>query len=149
VRGFPPLSKVAVWLGGGAVAAGGGGMAAGNALLAMAGPIGWTIGGAALVGSAVWASKQNENIAREANNRALEIEGWTAKVNTAKKEVNLLEQQTVKLANFIQSELEYFKQNAPVNYQHFSQSLKERLGGLINSINSLSESLKKTVDLDL
>ena len=34
------------WLGGGALAAGGGGVAAGNALLALAGPIGWGIAGA-------------------------------------------------------------------------------------------------------
>jgi hypothetical protein len=33
-------------LGGGALAAGGGGMAAGQAFLALAGPVGWTIGGA-------------------------------------------------------------------------------------------------------
>ena len=34
------------WLGGGALTAGGGAMAAGNALLALSGPIGWTIAGA-------------------------------------------------------------------------------------------------------
>ncbi|OFV78589.1 hypothetical protein [Rhodococcus erythropolis] len=34
------------WLGGGAIAAGGGGTAAGGALLALAGPVGWSVAGA-------------------------------------------------------------------------------------------------------
>lgn len=149
LSGAAATNAALAWLGGGAVAAGGGGMVAGNALLALAGPIGWTIGGATLVGSGIMLSKQNEKIGKEANSRALEIEGDTAKVNITKTEVNLLEEETVKLANLIQSELQYFKQNAPLNYLDFSQSLKQRLATLINSINSLSESLKKTVDLKL
>lgn len=147
LSGAAATNAALAWLGGGAVVAGGGGMAAGNALLALAGPVGWAIGGATLVGSGVMLSKQNEKIGREATNRALEIEGDTAKVNTTKTEVNLLEGATVKLANLIQSELQYFKQNAPSNYLNYSQPLKQRLATLINSINSLSESLKKTVDL--
>lgn len=149
LSGAAATNAALAWLGGGAVVAGGGGIVAGNALLALAGPIGWTIGGVTLAGSALWTSSQNEKVGREATNRALEIEGHTAKVNSTKTEVNLLEQETVKLANLVQSELQYFKQNAPLNYLEFSQSLKQRLATLINSINSLSESLKKTVDLKL
>lgn len=149
LSGAAATNAALAWLGGGALAAGGGGMVAGNALLALAGPIGWGIGGVALAGSALWASSENEKIGKEANNRALEIEGHTAKANATKTEVNLLEQETVRLANLIQSELQFFKQNAPLNYLDFSQPLKQRLATLINSINSLSESLKKTVDLKL
>ncbi|WP_043655700.1 hypothetical protein [Nocardia thailandica] len=58
------------WLGGGALAAGGGGTAAGTTLLALAGPIGWTIAGATLLASiALFAKKKFEN--REAKNEAL------------------------------------------------------------------------------
>ena len=58
------------WLGGGTLAAGGGGTAAGTALLALAGPIGWTIAGATLLASiALFAKKKFEN--REAKNEAL------------------------------------------------------------------------------
>ncbi|MVU76006.1 hypothetical protein GPX89_01960 [Nocardia sp. ET3-3] len=58
------------WLGGGALAAGGGGTAAGTALLALAGPIGWTIAGATLLASiALFAKKKFEN--REAKHEAL------------------------------------------------------------------------------
>ena len=149
LSGAAAVNAALAWLGGGALTVGGGGMVAGNALLALAGPIGWGIGGVALAGSAFWTSNENEKIGDEANNRALEIEGDTAKVNITKKEVNLLEGETVKLANLIHSGLQDFKQNAPLNYLDFSPSLKTMLANLINSINSLSESLKKTVDLKM
>ncbi len=149
LSGAAATNAALAWLGGGAAAAGGGGMAAGNALLAMAGPIGWTIGGAALISSGMWLSKENKKIGKEANNRAYEIEVWIPKVNTAKQEVDLLEEQTVKLANLIKSTVEYFQKNAPQDYQKFSQPFKERLAALINSIQALSESLKKTVDLNM
>jgi hypothetical protein len=149
LSGAAAVNAALAWLGGGALTVGGGGMVAGNALLALAGPIGWGIGGVALAGSAFWTSSENEKIGREATNRAIEIEGDTAKVNITKKEVNLLEGETVKLANLIQSGLQDFKHNAPLNYLDFSPSLKKMLANLINSINSLSESLKKTVDLKM
>ncbi|MEG4284163.1 hypothetical protein QUB68_13630 [Microcoleus sp. A006_D1] len=149
LSGAAAVNAALAWLGGGALTVGGGGMVAGNALLALAGPIGWGIGGVALAGSALWKSNENEKIGDEANKRAIEIEGDTAKVNITKKEVNFLKEETVKLANFIQSELQFFKKNAPLNYLDFSQSLKQRIATLINSINSLSESLKKTVDLKM
>ena len=149
LSGAAAVNAALAWLGGGALTVGGGGMVAGNALLALAGPIGWGIGGVALAGSAFWTSSENEKIGREATNRAIEIEGDTAKVNITKKEVNLLEGETVKLANLIQSGLQDFKHNGPLNYLDFSPSLKKMLANLINSINSLSESLKKTVDLKM
>lgn len=49
--GAAATNAALAWLGGGALATGGGGMAAGNALLALAGPIGWTIAGLALLSS--------------------------------------------------------------------------------------------------
>ncbi len=52
LSGAAATNAALAWLGGGALAIGGGGMAAGEAFLAMAGPAGWAIAGAALVGSA-------------------------------------------------------------------------------------------------
>ncbi|MEG4317594.1 MULTISPECIES: hypothetical protein [unclassified Microcoleus] len=149
LSGAAATNAALAWLGGGALTAGGGGMLAGNALLALTGPVGWAIGGVALAGGGMMLTEQNKKIGKEATNHAIEIERDTAKVNATRTEVNLLEQETVKLANLIQSELQYFKQNAPLNYLDFSQGLKQRLATLINSINSLSKSLNKTVDLKM
>ncbi len=52
LSGAAATNAALAWLGGGALTAGGGGMAAGSALLALSGPIGWTIAGTTLIGSA-------------------------------------------------------------------------------------------------
>src|SRR5699024_7202943 len=80
----PPLSGAAAskaalaWLGGGALAAGGGGTAAGSALIALAGPIGWSIAGATLLTSVVLFSKQKSK-----NRQAKDEELSALKENTA------------------------------------------------------------------
>jgi hypothetical protein len=149
LSGAAATNAALAWLGGGALVAGGGGMAAGNALLAMAGPIGWTIGGATLVGSGMWTNHKNKEIAREANENAEQFERYTVQVNTANQEVNLLERETVRLVNFIKQELFFFEENAPSNYLKFDESLKYRMNILINTIRSLSISLQKNIELNL
>ena len=51
LSGAAATNAALAWLGGGALAAGGGGMTAGSALLALAGPVGWSIAGATLLSS--------------------------------------------------------------------------------------------------
>lgn len=78
LSGAAATKAALAWLGGGAVAAGGGGTAAGGALLALAGPIGWTVAGATLLASiALFTKNKFEN--REAKNKAL----TSVKQNTA------------------------------------------------------------------
>lgn len=62
LSGAAATNAALAWLGGGALAAGGGGMAAGNMLLTLAGPVGWTIAGLALVGSGIlfWKTKSDQ-----------------------------------------------------------------------------------------
>lgn len=54
LSGAAATNAALAWLGGGALAAGGGGMAAGEAFLALAGPIGWSIAGVALITSSIF-----------------------------------------------------------------------------------------------
>ena len=54
LSGAAATNAALAWLGGGALAAGGGGMAAGQALLTLAGPVGWGIAGAALLASGIF-----------------------------------------------------------------------------------------------
>lgn len=53
LSGAAATNAALAWLGGGALAAGGGGMAAGNALLTLAGPVGWAIAGVSIAASGV------------------------------------------------------------------------------------------------
>lgn len=62
LSGAAQTNAALAWLGGGALSAGGGGMAAGEALLTLAGPVGWTIAGVALLSSALlfWKAKSDK-----------------------------------------------------------------------------------------
>ena len=73
LSGAAATNAALAWLGGGALAAGGGGMVAGKSLLALAGPIGWAIGGASILGGALFASSKNKKIAKEAEENVYKI----------------------------------------------------------------------------
>lgn len=64
LSGAAATNAALAWLGGGALAAGGGGMAAGQTLLALAGPIGWTIAGVSLIASLFFLHRAKEKTRR-------------------------------------------------------------------------------------
>lgn len=143
LSGAAATNAALAWLGGGAVVAGGGGMAAGNALLAMAGPVGWTIGGTALVGSALWTRHKNEEIAQKANQETAKIKSKTADLKVAKEEISKLLKLTKAHADGVNTRLNFLKQEAPKNYLEFSHDHKIELATLINNIQALSQLLNK------
>lgn len=70
LSGAAATKAALAWLGGGALSVGGGGAAGGTALLALAGPVGWTVAGATLLTSiALFTKKKIEN--REAKHETL------------------------------------------------------------------------------
>lgn len=75
LSGAAATNAALAWLGGGALAAGGGGMAAGNALLTLAGPVGWAIAGLSVLGSGLMLikatvdQKRRENIFKSISER--------------------------------------------------------------------------------
>ena len=81
LSGAAATKAALAWLGGGAIVAGGGGMAAGNALLALAGPVGWAIGGVSLVSAGLFKSGKNKKIAEEALAKAAEVNASTKMVS--------------------------------------------------------------------
>ena len=62
LSGAAATNAALAWLGGGTLAAGGGGMAGGTALLALAGPVGWSIAGVAILGSGLmfWKARSDK-----------------------------------------------------------------------------------------
>ena len=63
LSGAAATKAALAWLGGGTLAAGGGGMAGGSAFLALAGPVGWSIAGVAILGSGLmlWITHSEKN----------------------------------------------------------------------------------------
>lgn len=70
LSGAAATSAALAWLGGGTLAAGGGGMAAGSAFLALAGPVGWAIGGAAVVVTGAFILSQHLELGSEGAQRS-------------------------------------------------------------------------------
>ncbi len=147
LSGVAATNAALAWLGGGAIAAGGGGMAGGTALLALTGPVGWAIGGTALVGSGIFLNRRNKKAAEEATRQRVEIESQTLSLQTAYREVQGLEATTKRHVEGCLSTLDWLKMRAPYDYQQFDQEQKERLAALINHVRSLGELISKEVVL--
>ena len=145
LSGAAATNAALAWLGGGALAAGGGGIIAGNSLLALAGPVGWAIGGGALVGGALFARKKNKDIANKATDEAIKIEKSVGALITAKVEVNKLYKLTRKHSDGVFNQLDLLRKDAPNDYIDFSDTHKEELAALINNIRSLSNLLTQNI----
>ena len=147
LSGAAATNAALAWLGGGALAAGGGGMAAGNALLALAGPVGWTMAGVAIVGSAAYLHVRNRRYAEEAAERRIAVEAEIRSLAVAAREIKRLTERTREHADGCMTGLGWLTEHAAANYREFSHSQKERLAALINHIRSLSKLLRAQVSL--
>jgi len=145
LSGAAATNAALAWLGGGALAAGGAGMAGGTAFLALAGPIGIGIGAVGIIGSGLFASSKNKDIAQKANKKRKEIETAKASLNVSKLEISKLSTLTKKHQNGVLKLLEELKNTAPKNYTVFTDDTKQKLGALINHINSLSALINRKV----
>lgn len=145
LSGAAATNAALAWLGGGALAAGGGGMAGGSALLALAGPLGWAIGGASLVGSGLFARSKNRKVAEEANLKRKEIEVHDAELKAAKKEIDHLLKVTREHTDGLLSLLRWLREQAPSDYKAFNAEQQDKLAALVNHIQSLSVLLNKKV----
>ncbi|MBD2426030.1 hypothetical protein [Phormidium sp. FACHB-1136] len=145
LSGAAATNAALAWLGGGALAAGGSGMVGGQALLALAGPVGWTIGGIAVAGGALWANGQNEKAARQATQYTHELELEIGKLRVAKVEVDSLKNLTEKHADGVLAQLALLEDGAPADYRQFSTDQKQALAALNNHIQSLGKLLNQTI----
>ncbi|NLY28965.1 MAG: hypothetical protein GX049_15700 [Alcaligenaceae bacterium] len=141
-------SKAALaWLGGGALAKGGAGMAGGKALLALAGPVGWAIGGTAVVGAGLFARNKNGKIADQAIAARKELEVHVRRTRSAILEIDRTMEQTDKHAEGMREMLTLLKNDAPVDYNQFNLEMRQCIAALVNHVHSLSELLNKKVDV--
>ena len=147
LSGVAASNAALAWLGGGAVAAGGGGMAAGKALLFLAGPVGWTIGGVAVVGSGVYLHYRNGELARRAAWERVRVEAELRSLRTAMREIQGLTASTGKHIAGSLDELGWLRAHAPNDYRQFDREQKQRLGALVNHILALGKLLRAEVTL--
>lgn len=143
LSGAAASNAALAWLGGGALVAGGGGVAAGNALLLLAGPVGWGIGAVAMIGGGLWFRGKNEDIAKEASARRIEIEGYCMERKAMAKAIQSLASITQNETDGIKGLLSNLKANGVTDYQQFESSQKDMLHALVNHTHVLGQLLKK------
>lgn len=127
------------WLGGGALVAGGGGIGAGEAFLAMAGPVGWAIGGAALVGGGLLANSKNKKIAEKAERYTKEIKDETNKIQKIKTKILVEIKAIVPLNTGVNKTVKSLKDTGKTDYRKFTDTEKYMLMELMNSAEALSK----------
>jgi hypothetical protein len=134
------------WLGGGALAAGGGGMAAGQALLALAGPIGWGIAGVTLLSSIVIFSTKKLKLDKEKKEKIEIVKNLT---DTVRKNTTQI-QELLDENNVLRDNLSQQYNSCLINYNgDFTAIPKEQqiqLGALVNNTKALAASLNRKVE---
>lgn len=146
LSGAAATNAALAWLGGGALAAGGGGAAAGSAMLALAGPIGWTVAGATLLVSVVlFTRKKFEN--REAKQEALTgVKQNTALVQGIDAQIDDLLQRTTSLREHLLNRYRDALALVGADFLALSASEQSRLATLVNHAKSAAVLLSHTVD---
>jgi hypothetical protein len=143
LSGAAATNAALAWLGGGAIAAGGGGMAAGEALLVLAGPVGWGIAGVAIVGGGFWMRHKNQEISKEATTRKIEIDGYRKERVAMLLAIKHLITLTAKHMDGITDLLSTLSTNGISDYQKLDTSQKDMLHALVNHTHTLGQLLKK------
>lgn len=145
LSGAAATNAALAWLGGGALAAGGNGMAAGSALLAMAGPVGWTIAGAALLSSILIFTKKRVKLNREKNEEIEAVKENTERVKELDASINRILKETSRIAEGVKAEYKACLSTFGSDYTALSNDQKRRLGAMVNNTKALSAMFDKTI----
>lgn len=145
LSGAAATKAALAWLGGGALATGGGGIAAGNALLALAGPIGWEIAGVSILTSILLFTNKKKKLDNEKKKEIESVVTNTEKVKETDAKIDLLLRKTSNLRQLLNDQfhagLNYFNKD----YLSISEDGQLFLGTLVNNVKALAASLSKGV----
>ena len=145
LSGAAATNAALAWLGGGALAAGGGGTAAGSALLAMAGPIGWTIAGATLLSSILLFTSKRAKLNKQKNEEIESVKKNTEIVKELDEKIKAILEETGNVRNGLNRVYTDCLRFYDKDYTTLSDEEKMRLGALVNNTKTLSVLFGKTV----
>lgn len=146
LSGAAATNAALAWLGGGAAAAGGGGMASGTALLAMAGPVGWTIGGATLLASIALFANKKIKIGKEKKEEIEAVLHNVKSVNEVNVKMQSLLDKTDKLRSMLNDQYRKCMSYYEKNFMEIADEGQILLGTLVNNAKSLAATLGETVE---
>jgi hypothetical protein len=144
LSGAAATNAALAWLGGGALVAGGGGTAAGTALLGLAGPLGWAIGGGAIITAGLLKSGKNKKVAEQANTEAAKIRRYVRLLEATRKEIQEITALSTRTAGALNDMLVRCR-TFSTDYAQLSSEEKQRLGALVNNTKAGAELLNRAV----
>lgn len=146
LSGAAATNAALAWIGGGALATGGGGMAAGNALLALAGPIGWSIAGATLLTSIILFAKKRTKLNKQKNEEIESVKRNTEKVREIDAKISTILDQTTRIKDGLDEICVSCMTMFGRDYTDFNDEQKQALGALVNDTKALSAMFAKNVE---
>ncbi len=145
LSGAAATNAALAWLGGGALAAGGGGMTAGSALLALAGPVGWSIAGATLLSSILLFTSKKAKMNKQKNEEIQAVKKNIESVRELDGEISLILSKTTGIRSGLNDMLVKSLSLFGADYLALDESQKQLLGALVNNTKALSDMLERTV----
>ena len=145
LSGAAATNAALAWLGGGTLAAGGGGMAAGNALLALAGPVGWSIAGATLLSSILLFTSKKAKLNKQKNEEIQAVKKNIEAIRELDEEIGLILSETAGIRTSLNDMLTKALSLFGADYLTFDDSQKQLLGALVNNTKALSAMFEKNV----
>lgn len=145
LSGAAATKAALAWMGGGALSAGGAGMAGGEALLMLAGPVGWMIAGGAVVLSTSVLSIRNKKLADRAAKEEKELKLSAAQLQDTKERVIYLSKKTNILYGNLYKAYDTLQNCQGKDFRELEEEIQFQFGGLVNNTLSLSEMLNKTL----
>ena len=145
LSGAAATNAALAWLGGGALAAGGGGVAAGNALLALAGPIGWSIAGATLLSSIILFASKRTKLNKQKNEEIESVKKNTETIREMDAKINAILVDTASIRTGLNQQTMECMKFYNADYAALDSEEKKNLGALINNTKALSALFGKTV----
>lgn len=124
----------------------GAGMAAGQAFLALAGPIGWSITGISTAASLLSLSSKNKKISKKAIDEAKEIMKAREIVRETTEKVAYLDDKTRRLISELSTQIDKANAYQNMDYLALDEGTQIFIGALVNNTLSLAALLNQTVE---
>ena len=145
LSGAAAQSAALAWLGGGALAAGGGGMAAGQAFLALAGPVGWSIAGATLLTSIVLFANKKIKLDKEKREEIESVKRNTEQLKETDVKLDGLLKKTTEMRERLSEQYTQAMRYFGRDFLDIPEEDKMLLGAIVNNAKALALSLGEGV----
>lgn len=148
LSGAAATNAALAWLGGGALAAGGGGTAAGTALLALAGPIGWAIGGTGLVLSGLSINGKNKKAIEKYNKETANLKKEIVTIKLVTNKIDKISRGLKNDRDILKSKLSLAQNTYPKNYDEMSNDQRLDLGTIVNLLRVSAKKINEKVVIE-